>query len=228
MAMNVLRLALIGYGKMGKLVEEVARTRGHCIATLVNTKQPLSPALLKEVDVCIDFSHPDLLLQHLPVLVQSGKALVIGTTGWSAHFDEVKKIVEAHHIGVVYGANFSIGIHLFKALLAEAARLIGPYPDYDVIGWELHHRQKIDAPSGTALNLMRVLQEVLKKDIPFNSIRGGHFPGTHSVLFDSPYDTIELRHTTRSRKGFAEGAVAAAEWIQHRVGFFSIEAMLSL
>ncbi len=165
-------------------------------------------------------------------------SVVTGTTGWYGKLEEVRKVVEGSKIGFLYGSNFSIGAHLFFALVAAATELSNPCPEYDIMGWEVHHKRKKDSPSGTALTLARIVtgKSARKKKIVterldrapaademhFASVRGGEVPGTHTVLLDSAFDTIELTHRARSRGGFALGAVRAAEWLAGRKGFFEV------
>lgn len=176
-------------------------------------------------DVCIDFSHPDVLFHHLEKASQSKKPLVIGTTGWDDKKKDVEKFVEDRKMAVVASANFSLGIYLMKSILKEAARKMKHFPEYDVAGIEVHHSKKVDAPSGTAIALGNVIDENLgrKEKCSFTSVRTGSVPGTHTIFFDSPYDTITLTHTARSREGFARGALFAASWIRGKQGFYTFE-----
>lgn len=228
----MLKLALIGYGKMGQLVEEVAQTRGHQVISKIDPKekyQTITEKALDGVDVCIDFSHPESVLENIQCASILGKNLVVGTTGWYEQISQAKKIISTHDVGLIYSPNFSLGVHLFLKIVAHAAALINSHVQYDVAGYEAHHRQKLDAPSGTALSILDVLLKEMtrkeKEEITFSSLRCGHIPGTHAVLFDSLVDTIELKHTARNRQGFAYGAVVAAEWIDQKKGFYSLEAL---
>lgn len=244
-----MRLALIGYGKMGQRIAILAKARGHQIAAIIDpshsdaTHSILTQAALKDAEVCLDFTRPDEVLKNAEIVTSSGKALVIGTTGWSQHKEAIQYLVRKHGVGALYGCNFSIGVHLFLQIAKEAARLMEPHANYDVAVVERHHRQKVDSPSGTAKRLAEILLESLTRksqvlcnrmdrpiepeEIHITSIRGGSFPGTHAVLFDSACDTIEITHTARSRDGFAEGAIQAAEWIAKRRGLFTFEDMLA-
>lgn len=244
-----MKIALIGYGKMGKMVEAAALTKGHTVVAIIDRSAPqatskvISATSLQNVDVCIDFTQPEAVLENVSLIAAQKKALVIGTTGWQDQKEQIKKLVQNAGIGVVYGANFSIGVHLFLAIAKQAALLIDGFPSYDVGGFESHHRQKADSPSGTARLLAeQTLQTMTRKEtvlyqtperplepteMVFASLRCGSVPGTHALLFDSDCDTIEVRHTARSRMGFAEGAVQAAEWVSNRMGFYSIEEMIS-
>lgn len=215
-----LKVALIGYGKMGKAVEAVLQQRGHAVIS--------TNSVHDHADICIDFSAPDAVVNNVRSAAEAGKSIVVGTTGWYDQLDAVTQIVNSNKSGLLYSPNFSIGVQLFLSLVAEAAQLFDPFTDYDVGGYEMHHSQKLDMPSGTAQQICRQIQQNMthKKEISFPSVRTGHIPGTHTVLFDSPVDTITLTHTARSREGFARGAVAAAEWLCGRKGVFTLEQML--
>jgi 4-hydroxy-tetrahydrodipicolinate reductase len=221
----MLTFGLIGYGKMGRMVEAAAGEKGHNTVIL----RELTPASVQSVDVAIDFTHPDVAMDHLRQLASLKKSLVMGTTGWYDQLETAKRIVEGSGIGFFYAPNFSIGVHLFMKVVKEAARLINHYPDYDVAGFESHHNQKADSPSGTAKALKGLLERNMqrKRDVPMASLRVGSVPGTHSIIFDSPADTISLTHTARNREGFARGAVTAAEWLKEKKGFFTMEDLIS-
>lgn len=222
-----MKIALIGYGKMGKMVEKAAIAQGHVIVAAINSAS--EHRALATADVCIDFTHPDCALTHLKLAAELGKNMVMGTTGWYGSLDEARSIVEQSGIGFVYSPNFSLGVALFLQIVSAAASLIAPFETYDVSGLEIHHKHKADSPSGTA----KAISEQLQKNMPlkpgpidFASVRVGMVPGTHSVLFDSPADSITLTHTARNREGFAHGALQAAEWLQHKKGFFTLNDMI--
>ena len=212
-----MRIALLGYGKMGRLVEAAARQKGHEILCRAGSGGVDWDAV-QEADLCIDFSHRDRVLEHVKGCVRLGKSLVMGTTGWEEQLDEVRALVHEHQIGMLYAPNFSLGVHLFMRIVERAAKLLNPFPEYDAGAFELHHREKRDAPSGTALAISRLLG----REVETASVRVGSIPGTHTVLFDSPFDTITLSHEARSREGFAKGAVEAAEWLYGKKGFYTI------
>jgi 4-hydroxy-tetrahydrodipicolinate reductase len=208
-----LKFGLIGYGKMGKMVEELAPKQGH--------RASLD---LKESDVLIDFSHRDALFKNLQQAADLQKALVIGTTGWEDLLPKVKQFVADHDVGVLYAPNFSIGVFLFLKTVAQACKLLGPTHLYDVAGFEVHHHQKQDAPSGTAHALKQTLLDNWPSDVEdFASIRVGSTPGTHTIIFDSPEDTMTFTHQAKSRKAFAEGAIHAACWLKGKKGLFTFE-----
>lgn len=225
-----MKIALLGNGKMGQMVEAAAKQRGHAIVATI-TRGKITPNLLKDAQVCIDFSHPECVLDHIQAIAMCNKPLIMGTTGWTDYLDEAKRIVLKSNIGFLYSPNFSIGVALFFRLVQSAAQLIDPFANYDVGLFEAHHNQKADAPSGTAKALKQIINQAMKtrsSNLPeISSIRCGSIPGTHSVIFDSPADTITLTHEARNREGFANGAITAAEWIQNRKGFFTLEDMLT-
>jgi 4-hydroxy-tetrahydrodipicolinate reductase len=230
-----MKVAIIGYGSMGREVEKVLRDRGHEVTARVDPVQQgadakeLTEKIARASDIAIEFSHAEAVLDNARGCVKAGLSAVVGTTGWFAKLDELKEILDGGKIGWLYGSNFSIGAHLFFALAAAAAELANPCPEYDLMGWEVHHKRKKDSPSGTALTLARIvtgrsvrktkivterLDRAIEPDeFHIASVRGGDEPGTHTLLLDSSFDTIELTHRARSRGGFALGAVRAAEWL---------------
>lgn len=225
-----MKLALLGYGKMGKMVEQAALARGHQIV-LIHNKTNAKPIDLSEADLCIDFSHPDCVLTHIKLAADYKKNIIVGTTGWDQSFPVVDQLVKKAGIGLLYAPNFSIGVHLFLKVVAEAAKLISQFNDYDVALLESHHRKKVDSPSGTAKALVNVLLKEMKNkkqdQLQVASLRCGSIPGNHSIIFDSAVDTITLSHEARSREGFASGAVLAAEWLLGKKGLFSLEDLLT-
>jgi 4-hydroxy-tetrahydrodipicolinate reductase len=222
-----MKIGLFGHGKMGQLTAQMAQERGHEIAAVITDIKDVQK-IPDEVDVMIDFSQGKGVMDHIRLCIQSEKALIIGTTGWDEQLQEAKKMIESSSIGCLYSPNFSIGIYLFRQIVSYAAGLMQPFDQYDMSGIEFHHKEKIDAPSGTAKALR---DEILKKlprlkDFQFSSVRCGSFPGTHTLCIDGPADTITLSHEARNRNGFAEGAILAAEWIIDKKGFFSLNDML--
>lgn len=203
-----MKIALLGYGKMGKLIEQIAHGQGEEI---------LFQKDISQADVCIDFSHGSSVLDHVKLCIKEGKNLVLGTTGWENQFTEVKRRVEGSSIGLLYSSNFSIGVHLFIQLLERSKELL---TTYDAAGVEFHHNQKKDAPSGTAKEIAKRLQ------IDFSSVRVGSVFGKHEVIFDSPLDTITVSHEAKSREGFALGALEAARWLKGKAGFFTLKDMV--
>jgi len=227
-----LNLALLGYGKMGRAVAEMAPERGFEVRLILTGESNrdgagISAAKLDGIDVCVDFTNPIVVVENLRRVAEAGKNLVVGTTGWHERLAEVRGIVEASRVGVVYAANFSIGAQLFYRLARAAAEIFAPFPMYDPYLSEAHHRAKKDAHSGTALELKRQLEPRLpNRAIPVTSLRAGHIPGMHELGFDSEADTVILRHTARGRRGFAEGALFAARWVVGRKGLFSFTEVL--
>lgn len=225
-----MKIALIGYGKMGRLIEKLAIDQGDTISVKINTPH-WSCQELEDADICIDFSHPDSVIKHVKQAAAMRKNIVVGTTGWTKHLDEVKSIVNISGIGLLYSPNFSIGVALFLKLIEDAAQLFDTFEEYDIGGWECHHAEKIDSPSGTAQAMLESLQKKLlqRKKIPqISSLRCGNFPGTHSLIFDSPVDTITVTHQARSREGFARGALSAADWLIGKSGFFTLEDLIKV
>ncbi|HKG46699.1 MAG TPA: dihydrodipicolinate reductase C-terminal domain-containing protein [Pyrinomonadaceae bacterium] len=218
-----MKLALIGYGAMGQLVEAGARKAGDEVGMVITSREGALPLeqvteKLRGHDVAIDFSVGDAVLKNVEACARAGVALVEGTTGWKQHEPVAKQIITEHSGAMVYGANFSIGVNLFYRIIKQAAALFSAVDGYAPFIEEAHHSRKRDAPSGTALKLREVMSEYLGPDIPTASTRAGHIPGTHRVGFDSEADQILLTHTARSRQGFASGALLAAHWIVGRTG----------
>jgi 4-hydroxy-tetrahydrodipicolinate reductase len=217
------KLAIVGYGKMGKLVEQLAPeydfTVGLKLDEFNNSNfEGITPENFRGMDVAIDFSIPPAVPQNTRAIAALGVNLVIGTTGWQAHLDEVRKSAKA--IGVVWSPNFSVGVNAFARLVSEAARLLAAEQQYGAWAWEIHHSTKQDAPSGTLLKLVETMkQSGYTRAIDVSSSRAGAHPGTHEIGFDSAADTITLRHTARSREGFARGALKAAQWVIGKNGF---------
>lgn len=229
---NEMNIALIGYGKMGKMVEQAAIARGHeIIATFdidnnVNGNG-LTQGSLTGVDCAIDFSIPEAVLPNLHKLMSLSVPTVVGATGWYEKLDEVKRLVAEHHGSLVWGANFSIGMNLFFQTIRYASELFARFEQYDPFLIEHHHKFKLDAPSGTALVIERLLRESYGERTPHAlSIRAGYAPGMHEVGFDSEADHLSFSHTARSRQGFAVGAVIAAELLQGRNGCFEFPELL--
>ncbi len=220
-----MKLLLVGFGRMGKLVDELARHDGHEVVGRITGETAASewPA----ADVAIDFSNAEAVKTTLPKLAARGMNVVIGTTGWQAHQPELRSLAERGGIGVVASANFSIGVNIFEMIAAEAGRLMQSRPEYGAWIHELHHAAKKDAPSGTALLLRDALSGAgLSRPIDVSSTRAGSIPGTHVIGFDGPSDTIELTHTARDRRGFAQGALVAAAWVLGRRGWYSMRDVL--
>ena len=229
---NAPKLALLGYGKMGKAIAALAPQRGFEVRLVMDVDvnaqgQGITPENFQGMDVCIEFTTPDAVIENIRRVAALGVNLVVGTTGWHYRLEEVRKIVEGAGVGMVYAANFSIGVNLFYRLARAAAEIFAPFAMYDPYLIEAHHKFKKDAPSGTALEIKRRIQsEFRTREIPVASVRAGYFPGAHELGFDSEADTIILRHTARGRQGFAEGALHAARWVVGKKGLFSFAEVL--
>lgn len=219
------RLAIVGYGKMGRLIEQFAPEYGFSIGLKLDEHnnanfEGITRANFEGIDAAIDFSVPAAVPRNVEGIAALGVNMVIGTTGWLGHLDAVKSSVENHRVGLVWSPNFSTGVSVFFRLVAEAARLLAEEPEYGAWAWEIHHSTKKDAPSGTLLKLVDEMKKAgYSRAIDVSSSRAGAVPGTHEIGFDSAADTITLRHTARSREGFARGALKAAQWIVGRNGF---------
>ena len=250
-----MKIALIGYGKMGKMIEQIARTQGHTIAAIVDpvasdfpagipSGKNIAEANFDSIDAAIEFTQPAAAAANLIALAERKIPTVTGTTGWLEQLGEVTRAVENANSAMLWASNFSIGVNLFYRIAWYAAELANNFPEYDIGGFEAHHNKKLDSPSGTAKTLAEgVLSKIERKnkivwetldrkpqadEFHFPSLRMGSVTGQHSLFFDSSADTIEITHTARSREGFASGAVRAAEWLagDKRCGVFTIDEML--
>jgi 4-hydroxy-tetrahydrodipicolinate reductase len=236
-----MRIAIIGYGKMGKEIERVALERGHQVTLKISSQNThdFNFDNLKNVDVAIEFTNPELAVNNITVCVDSNTPIVVGTTGWYEQFDEVRAIVAENDGSLLYATNCSIGVNLFFKLNKYLAEMMNNQPAYDVKIEETHHTQKLDAPSGTAITLAEgILKNMLKKDVwvlgeahrknqlSVIAHREENVPGTHVINYSSEIDDIEIKHTAHNRRGFAMGAVVAAEYINDKKGIFTMEDVL--
>jgi 4-hydroxy-tetrahydrodipicolinate reductase len=227
-----MRLLLVGYGRMGRLVEKLAPDYGFdVVGRLDDTNNVggvgIPPA--PDADVAVDFSVPSAVAENLPKLAMRRMNVVIGTTGWQEHEQEMRRVAADGGIGVVAASNFSLGVALFQNLAQQAARMFAPYPEYGAWIHEIHHAAKKDAPSGTAITLQKSMQTAgYGHPIDMASSRAGSVPGTHSIGFDGPFETITMTHTNRDRAAFAQGALQAARWVHGRRGWFTIQDVLGL
>jgi len=225
------KLAIVGYGKMGKLIEQLAPEYDFEVALKLDefnniNGSGLTAANFQGVDVAIEFSIPAAVHANVAGIAAQGVPVVVGTTGWLEHLEQVKQTVLQHDTGLVWSPNFSIGVNVFFRLVAEAARLLSAEPAYGSWAWEIHHSAKKDAPSGTLLKLVDEMEKAgYARNIDVGSNRAGSIPGTHEIGFDSAADTITLRHTARSREGFARGALKAAQWITGKKGFYEFSEL---
>jgi 4-hydroxy-tetrahydrodipicolinate reductase len=220
-----MKIALIGHGAMGKLIERLATERGHSVEVVIDETDANSSVVdvakkLAGVDVAIDFTTADAVLRNVEASMTAGVAVVEGTTGWQGYRSEVEKLVRDADGAFVFGANFSIGVNLFYRVVDFASEIFAKFPDYEVFIEEQHHSRKKDAPSGTALKLKDVVATHIDHDFGVSATRAGNIPGTHRVGFDGAADQILLEHVARSREGFAGGAIMASEWIVGKKGFY--------
>lgn len=218
-------LAIVGYGKMGKLIEQLAPEYGFTVTLKLDefnnaNGEGVTGPNFRGVDVAVDFSIPAVVRDNVEAIAALGVSLVIGTTGWLDDLDAVRGAVARHGIGLVWSPNYSVGVNAFLRLVSRAARLLAAQPQYGAWAWEIHHSTKKDAPSGTLLKLVEEMKQAgYARPIDTGSNRAGTVPGTHEIGFDSSADTITLRHTARSREGFARGALQAAQWVVGKKGF---------
>lgn len=236
-----MRLALVGYGKMGHMIAEAAHLRGHEVVCTVDvqaadatcvtadTGTMVKAILASGAEGVIEFSHPSAVLANIKAIVLAGVPVVVGTTGWLSSLEEIRALVAKSSTSLLHSANYSVGVNLFYRIVSDAARRMAEFENYDVALFESHHNQKADSPSGTGLELARRVMEAMPRkkslvtdafdrrpapdELHLASVRVGSVPGTHTVWFDSAADTIELTHTARNREGFALGAVRALEWL---------------
>ena len=224
-----IRIALIGYGRMGREIEAISEANGCHVVSRLDVGDTVDRATVGDVDVAIDFSIAAALVENLPRVASLGVNVVIGTTGWDADEETMRTVVADREIGVVAAANFSLGVNLFMGIVERAATLLAPYDDFGAFLHETHHAAKIDAPSGTAVALTTAMRRSgYDAAIDVASNRVGSAPGTHTVGFDGVYETIALTHTARNRATFARGALEAARWIQGKRGWFTMRDVLAL
>jgi 4-hydroxy-tetrahydrodipicolinate reductase len=229
-----MRILLVGHGRMGRLVASLAREYGCEVAAIVDSRSAArvhaaEAEAWRDVDVAIDFSTPEAVVANVPALARRGINVVVGTTGWSAHEAAVRAAVEQAGTGVVAASNFSTGVVLFEAIVAQSARLFAAQPDFGAWLHEAHHAAKKDAPSGTALTLKRAMEAAgYTRPIDMSSTRAGHIPGTHTIGFDGPVESMTLTHAARDRSTFARGALTAARWLKGRRGWFSMRDVLGV
>jgi 4-hydroxy-tetrahydrodipicolinate reductase len=232
----MIKLALIGYGQMGKLLEKIAAQHNAEIVAIIDPllNNSITSDALKEADVCIEFTNPTSVISNIKQLASFKKNIVVGTTGWADQISEVEKSVRVNNIGLIYGANFSVGMNLFLNLTDHLSILMNNLTEYDAWGLEKHHNKKVDSPSGTAKMITDILvqnldskqtgqfnkldRRIKPEELHFASIRSGNIPGEHIVGFDSAADSIEIKHTARNREGLAIGTLKAAHWINHKKG----------
>ena len=243
-----MNIAIVGYGRMGKEIESLAKERDIRVSKIFRrednpTGSALTQESLRDADVCIEFTRSASVIDNIRSIAKAKRNIVVGTTGWYDQLADVEKLVKTARIGLVYSPNFSLGVNLFYHIVTAAARLFDKFDAYDVAVSEIHHREKVDSPSGTALALGNiVIQNVRRKKeilhetahakvkpgrIHVTSTRVGSVVGKHSVVFDSDADTIELVHNAKNRRGFAMGALIAAEWLKGKKGVYTMKDVLS-
>lgn len=217
-----MKLSIVGYGKMGKLIEQLAPEYGFNIHSRLDLNDDLSAA--KGADVAIEFTTPHAAIGNIEALAKAGVPTVVGTTGWLEYLPQAQSAVDRAGSALVWSPNFSIGVNVFLRVVNEAAKLLANEPQYGAWAWEIHHNTKKDAPSGTLIALVKEMQSAgYARTIDQSSNRAGTHPGTHEIGFDSSADTITLRHTARSREGFARGALKAAQWLPGKRGIFEFK-----
>ena len=228
----MLRVAIIGNGRMGQAVAALGSQRGHRIHTIVDSSdnaagRALTRERLAEVDVAIEFTRPEAAVSNLERLIELGIPTVTGTTGWTTALPRITALVEARRGALLHAANFSAGVHLFLRAARELARGFRDHPEFIASIREEHHAGKLDAPSGTALLLQHRLGDSdASRSFPISSVRAGTVPGTHTLSYEGPHETVSLSHVARDREAFAEGALMAAEWLPGKTGVFTFEHLL--
>jgi 4-hydroxy-tetrahydrodipicolinate reductase len=238
-----MKIALIGYGKMGQTIEKIAKERGHEIVSVIdiNNTENFDSDTFRSADVAIEFTRPEVAVSNIKNCFRVNVPVVSGTTGWTDHLPEIKKEVERDGKTLFWASNFSLGVNVFFALNKYLAKIMNRFPDYDVEITEVHHTQKLDAPSGTAITLAEGIIENFDKkknwvkekgntseELIIKSIREGEVPGIHTIAYESTIDTISITHDAKSRYGFALGAVIAAEFTAGKKGFLGMEDLLKL
>ncbi|MBT8188668.1 MAG: 4-hydroxy-tetrahydrodipicolinate reductase [Croceitalea sp.] len=232
-----MKIALFGYGKMGHMLEKVALARGHQIVAKIDLDCPEVDFGL--IDVAIDFSTPDAAFDNIIQCFENKVPVISGTTGWLSKYDEAVASCNQHKGAFIYASNFSLGVNLFFELNKQLAKMMAGLPDYKIAMEEIHHTQKLDAPSGTAITLAQgiidhsaysnwTMDDANANEIKISSIREGQIPGTHSINYNSAVDSIEIKHTAHNREGFALGAMIAAEFVHGKIGVFTMKDVLNL
>ena len=232
-----MKIALLGYGRMGKIIEKLAIEKGHTISSKIN--QDSSKEELLKADIAIEFSTPEAAVSNIKFCLENGIPIVSGTTGWLAHYDEMIKLCENRNGSFIYASNFSIGVNLFFSINEYVSNLMKPWKDYQVSIEEIHHTKKLDAPSGTGITLAEeIVKNSDKKNWKLNEEADGtikitakrmdEVKGTHIINYDSNIDTISIKHEAHSRDGFALGALLAAEWLADKKGIFTMKDVLQI
>jgi 4-hydroxy-tetrahydrodipicolinate reductase len=238
-----MKIAIIGYGKMGKMIETMAKERGHTIGSVIDIDDHnlMTPKNLRQHDAAIEFTTPDTAFDNISKCLDAGIPVVSGSTGWTNRLEELKIRCQEENLGFVYASNFSLGVNILFSLNERLAGIMDTQTQYDVQMTEIHHIHKLDAPSGTAKSLAEGIMENIsrkkkwvleetrhKEDIWINAIRAGKVTGVHEVIYESPADSISIKHSAKDRRGFAQGALIAAEYLQGKTGFFTMKDVLNL
>ncbi|MEJ4088725.1 4-hydroxy-tetrahydrodipicolinate reductase [Galbibacter orientalis] len=232
-----MKIALLGYGKMGKMIEQIAISRGHEIVAKVD--ESTQDFDIKTADVAIDFSIPSVAFKNISLCLENNVPVISGTTGWLNNYDKAVELCNKNNGAFIYASNFSLGVNVFFQLNEYLAKMMKNLSQYEVAIEEIHHTQKLDAPSGTAITLAEgiinnsnkeawKLEEAASNEIPITALREPEVPGTHTISYKSEVDTIDIKHTAHNREGFALGAVVASEWIIGKTGVFSMKDVLNL
>jgi 4-hydroxy-tetrahydrodipicolinate reductase len=225
------QLAIVGMGKMGQAIAELAPSRGWEVVARLDepeAKAGITKTSLAGADVAVEFTTPAAAPSNVRAVIGAGRPIVVGTTGWYDQLPELQQWVRSQGGALLTASNFSLGVNIFERVIETAARLLGKAPGFDAHMVETHHSAKKDAPSGTALTLGRTASQAFGREIPITSVRTGSVPGTHELLFDAPFEQIHLEHVARDRRVFAEGALVAAAWLIGKKGVFTMQDVLSL
>ena len=237
-----MKIALIGYGKMGKAIEKLALAKGHQITAIVDSKNSIDNTNFDDVDVAIEFTRPELAVKHMNFCLEIGLPIIVGTTAWQNELKIITENVSKYNGALVHASNFSIGVNLFFEMNKKLAKIMEAHPAYKLEMTEIHHTQKLDKPSGTAVTLAEEIIEQNtnykgwslaestelenEKEFFIHALREENVPGTHLVNYSSPIDSIQIQHTAHTRDGFALGAILAAEWIKNKKGIFTMKDVL--
>lgn len=237
------KIAIMGYGKMGKCIEKMAQIDNFIITDIFDIDNKINENKKYEFDVAIDFSTPDSVVENIKILTKLKKNIVVGTTGWYDQLKEIENECRKNGNGIVWASNFSIGIQIFLDLVKRASAIINNFDNYDIFISEIHHNKKLDSPSGTAKSIADVIiannktktkstnevlnRQILPNELHIASLRGGSIYGVHNVYIDSDEDTIKIEHTAKNRNGLAKGALLAAQWIFNKKGFYCFNDILN-
>ncbi|MER3329094.1 MAG: 4-hydroxy-tetrahydrodipicolinate reductase [Candidatus Kapaibacterium sp.] len=237
------KIAIVGYGAMGRVIEKLAKDKGYYITDIFDHDNPIDADEDYDFDVAIDFTYPDTVIENIKILSAKGKSVVVGTTGWYNRIDEVNDLVTKNNTGLVWGSNFSVGVQMYFKIVKYASKLVNFLDSYDVMVHELHHKRKKDSPSGTAEIMAKIITsnidrktgteynaingEVDNSKLHVSSTRGGEITGKHTMYIDSLADNIELTHNAKNRTGFALGSLLAANWVHNKKGFYSFSEILT-